>query len=312
LNLPCALPETHTECILRMAPSVSSEGIFRHWALPAAKAALQPIAEHLRREPNLGGERITMDILASTAAGLQAFCEKKFGRLGPHKEQQVKLPARVFEDFSPDGPLSRALFICFQHKIAAAWTRFGFDSSEKVSELVSMVGEIETHLLEAQFISRPVCHLSTEFSDADASYLGRVLAQKGAHLTDSAVEANYIVVPDPDGLQIRDTLVAKQFIREVERQRDDGVHEARCRIHWWYFPDSCAYGLPFVLLSHAQLCYACAADDEWLPISQAPHKECTIKNGDKRHTWFLHRRWVDDLAIFNEYMNPADVSSLLH
>eukprot|EP01047_Picozoa_sp_COSAG01_P058201 COSAG01_NODE_6826_length_3482_cov_2.342300_1_plen_276_part_00 len=226
--------------------TLRADTIREEWSTPDTHAKLRIITERLRQQPNFGGQIINAATVAQTSAGLQIFCENHLGRDGRHKTRQMKLPAHIFRDFRADGPLAHALIVCFQHKVAGSWEAFGFESSANVEQLLSMVSNIEFDLRSKGLVKVPSVYLSEELSPADAASASKELSAKGVKLVNSSDLAIYTVVPDPAGTS-KDDYKVENCVREVGSRVGIG-DAAVCRVHWWYYPDSCTSRIFFSTL----------------------------------------------------------------
>jgi hypothetical protein len=286
----------------------SAEGVQGKFADAATIAKLAPIVDYLQAAPNnFGSESISAPILAKMTADLIVFCEHHLGVNGAHKGSQVKLPAGCFDDFRAGGALSTILAACFNHKIAGEWPSIDFQSDVMSGQLLGMLAKVEGALKEAQLVSRPVCYISGELPAADALAVRQILQAKGTEIVDTAEEATHTIGPDPAGTSAADT-AADSSMRELERQEcADGTTKS-C-VHWWYFPDSCAFPPPNAPVHFSFIRPTCScADDEWIPSDQIQNNRPAAEGTAGRARWLVQKRWVDDLAKFNEYMNPIDVS----
>jgi SWI/SNF related-matrix-associated actin-dependent regulator of chromatin subfamily C len=247
----------------------------------ASPEAFASIAEHLRQQPNFGAEDITAKLLAQTTSSLVAFCSAQFGAEGRAKNALTKLPWRFFSDFSVGGPLSAILLAMFQHKVAHAWRRFDFKLATKTEMLVGMLRKIEAQLKESGHLVRPVCYISSALPAADAATVAQILKAKGATVVASADAATHCIEPDPPGTTRAET-GEEDFLRQVER--GDMAGKPSARVHWYYYPDSY---------------------DEWIPVEDI-HGDLGVEPMPTKSRWVIHRRWVDDLELYNEFMCECD------
>ena len=220
--------------------TLTAEKLAQPWSNPEIHKKLAPIVAHLRTQPNFGGQVITAKSLAEITAGLLMFSEQQLGCDGPARGKLAKLPASLFADFSKDGALSEILCACIQHKIAGAWPELDFKSEPLAGELLDMLVSIESGLQEKGLLKRPVCYISTALSAADAAAAAKTLTAKGALVVDSPEAATHTIGPDPAGTLAADT-AGSNALREIERAQATTEGKAMCRVHWWYYPDSCEF-----------------------------------------------------------------------
>ena len=218
--------------------TLPAEKLARPWGTPAVQEKLAPIVAYLQAQPNFGSQTITARYLAEVTADLLVFCEQELGCSGQSKSKMAKLPASLFADFSKDGALSQILCACLQHKIAGAWPKLDFKSESMKGELLRLVAKIENNLKETGLLSRPVCYISDALPPDAAAAAAKTLEAKGARVVTSPEGATHTIGPDPAGTLAVET-ADTNALRELERKQEASEGKTMCRVHWWYYPDSC-------------------------------------------------------------------------
>jgi len=195
----------------------------------------------------------------------------------------ARLPARFFRSFGTDGPLAAILTVCFQYKVAQSWRRFDFKSAGKAEQFVDMLRKVEARLTEESLLVRPTCYISSSLPAADADAVAKILVAKGAAVVESPDDASHRIEPDPAGAA-RDEAPEDGHFRQTERREVAGKPSAR--VHYWYYPDSY---------------------DEWLPLEDIDQgADADVQSLPEKSRWVVHKRWVDDLQLYNEFMVESD------
>eukprot|EP01052_Picozoa_sp_SAG31_P021505 SAG31_NODE_1667_length_7578_cov_4.345233_3_plen_980_part_00 len=254
--------------------------VLDEYHLPSMVRKFEYFAQDMGHEPSFGEEKITATGLATLTADLIILNEELYGKDGRQKSAMVKIPARIFRDFTTGGALYKVLRVCYLYKKTRGWTKFDFKAAESTSHLMEMMGNIEAMLKEYGLLERPKCFLSSMLQPEDKQKLEGVLVAKGASVVNSAADATHVLYPDPPGTS-RDE-ADDDWIKVIGHEDRGG--RAGCRVHWWYLPESY---------------------DEWLPQEEVEGAQDTDSSAAPPR-WELHRRWVDDLEVYNEFMAEPD------
>ncbi len=67
----------------------------------------------------------------------------------------IKLPVRLFEDFSPDGALCRIMEVAFRTKSEQLWRRFDFNSPSRIDRGIELFMSIHRELTMHKLWSPP-------------------------------------------------------------------------------------------------------------------------------------------------------------
>ena len=196
-------------------------------AFPAAKlvkeyesadmtAKFGPIAESLGAQGYLAGESLEPKDLAAVASSLLVFSDECFGKTGQFKGRHVKLPAKLFREYSPGGSLFQILNTCFQYKLAQGWRRFDFKTPAKQEQLIEMLAKVEATLKESGALKTPTCFVSELLPSAEKARPERILIAKGAQVVASSAEASHTIRADPPGTTCAET-DSEDFLRKVNR-----------------------------------------------------------------------------------------------
>lgn len=187
-----------------------------------------------------------------------------------------KVPAKLFFDFSSDGPLSIIARLCAATMKAKGQKRIDWSSPATRKENTDLVLRIRQELLRAGFIRLPRVFVHPDCPNA--ALLRHTVTKMGGELgqREDTPGLTHIAYPwgsngDPDD--------GKEYLRTLE------VKGGAARVHWWYLPDSY---------------------DEWLPAAAAPTEiEPELKPPGGR-PWKVYYRWIIDSEKYNEWMNEAD------
>lgn len=171
---------------------------------------------------------------------------------GAFKTKQVKLPAQLFEDFTPDGSLAKIFLRFYEHKVAAGWDTFDITKRECYGQFVEMLVNIEADLKESGLLSSPKCYISNDLDPTAAATVARILMAKGADIVGEQQHASYTIGPDPPATT-RLSTSSDNFMREVVHEYAVDM-EPMCRLHWLFYPDSCACACK-PLASQGDKCY---------------------------------------------------------
>ena len=188
----------------------------------------------------------------------------------------LKVPARLFRDFSPDGPLATIGLKCAELMKAKAQKRIDWASPATRKENTDLVLRIRQELLRAGHMSLPRVFVRPDCPNP--SLLRHTVTKLGGELAhaEDAPGVTHVLCPfgpsgDPDD--------NKEYLRTLE------VAGGAAKVHWWYLPDSY---------------------DEWLPAAAAPSEvEPDVKPPGGR-PWKVFHRFLLDSEKYNEWMNEAD------
>lgn len=229
-------------------------------------------------------ERCPEEALNELVCALRRFIERTFGRNSdPDKRQGlVAIPAWVFRDFSPSGPLNVVLQTIFRYMREREMKQIDYDDAEREADCLRTVIEIDQALREGGFIGDMKVFISPLVEDEEKETLRDVLQAKGAAVVSYPSVATHVVYPDPDGVREHQT-DGQVLVRVLERARFDD--DELCFLHWFHHPDSY---------------------DDWVPGHEVLGHVYVPRKRQEREVWHVHARWVRDLELYNEFMNELD------
>ncbi|RMZ55318.1 hypothetical protein APUTEX25_003456 [Auxenochlorella protothecoides] len=212
--------------------------------------------------------------LAQLFAGLQQFMEDALGINSMYKSQP-KLPASLFHDTSPSGPLHTIASVCADAMRVRGMKRIDWASPALRKENLELVSRLRQELLRAGHLRPPRVYVHPSCA-SETLRLTHAVTRLGGEVApvETTPGVTHVVYPfgpkgDPDDGQT--------YLRALEKRG------ALVRVHWWYLPDSY---------------------DEWLPAAAAPEE--VEPDRRPRGPWRVYSRWLADSEKHNEWMNPAD------
>lgn len=226
---------------------------------------------------NEGNHGVKFDArnLAQLIAGLLQFMEDALG-VNAFNKTLRKLPASLFRDFSPDGPILTIATLCAEFMKAKGLKRIDWQSPATRKDNLDLYARLNQELIRAghvrqyKILIHPKCGLDkVKMFEQKVKDLGGDVADN-----DKTPGITHVVHPygdkgDPDDGQ--------QYLRTLEVKNNEAL------VHWWYLPDSY---------------------DEWMPVEVAPAEIEPEKR--VRGPWHVYERWLTDSEKFNEWMNAMD------
>jgi SWI/SNF related-matrix-associated actin-dependent regulator of chromatin subfamily C len=269
---------------------------FEHFQTDDYQKQLEGVID--RVNGSLDGFKYDKRILSNTLAGLLQFMEDALGIkvrvftlsyswTQQHSETTVfrmqapnktfpKVPAKLFYDFSSDGPLSIIARLCATSMKAKGQKRIDWLSPATRKENTDLVLRIRQELLRAGFIRVPRVYVHPDCPNA--ALLRHTVTKMGGELGQSEDTPGITHIARPWGAN-GDPDDGKEYLRSLE------VKGGAARVHWWYLPDSY---------------------DEWIPAAAAPSEiEPELKPPGGR-PWKVYYRWIVDSEKYNEWMNETD------
>ena len=190
--------------------------------------------------------------------------------------QYPKVPAKLFHDTNPDGPLATIGRLCAELMKSKNMKRIDWVSPATRKDNIDLVLRIRQELLRAGFIRRPRIFVRPDCPQSSA--LRQIVTKLNGEIAhaEDAPGVTHVVYPfgpngDPDD--------GKAYLRSLEL----GLGAAR--VHWWYLPDSY---------------------DEWLPAAAAPAEIDPYLKPPGSRPWKVYFRFLSDSEKYNEWMNEAD------
>eukprot|EP00047_Mylnosiga_fluctuans_P004611 m.235539 g.235539 ORF g.235539 m.235539 type:complete len:909 (+) comp12845_c0_seq1:91-2817(+) len=219
----------------------------------------------------VSSETLDGKALASLTASIIQFQEDVLGKTVKDRVC-MRLPAKVFLDYSDGGAVCLILGEVFKYKHEQGLRRAEF-STAKSQQCLEMLMTIHNVLVEAGKIAIPRVHLAPSLPAALRTELTSIITDhqwKIAPIPESATHC--IVAP---ATSYGDS---EEYYRVIDKADD----ESEVLVHWWYYPDSYDTW--------------CSHDGSSADIEPPPIKA----------RWNLNARWLLDMRTYNEIMNEED------
>lgn len=141
----------------------------------------------------------------------------------------VRLPMKCFLDFKDGGSLCHIFSNMYRYKAEQRWRKFEFNvtktSRKDKDSNKDMLTEIETALIENEFIRLPVAYIRPEVSDDVRERITAFLTSNQGEVTDDEELATHIIYPEVD-------ILPDDYARPSFKRGKNVM------MHWYYFPES--------------------------------------------------------------------------
>lgn len=235
---------------------------------------LDPLIQRLNT--TIMGYKYDRKGLANTIGGLQQFLETAFGLKAVQQKPFPKLPAKLFRDLSPDGPLAISARLCAEFMKEKGIKRLDWTKTEFRRELIDVVTRIRQELIRAGYIQTPrvlilpSCPQEGKLRHAISKMGGKIVPQS------ESTSATHILYPFPASGDPND---GQEYLRTIE------LRGALAHVHWWFLPDSY---------------------DEWISSLSAPGEPEPDSSPPGGRPWKVYYSWAIDSEKYNEWMNEID------
>lgn len=195
----------------------------------------------------------------------------------------TNIPIQHFRDCRENGALFTILAACFKFKLEMHWTAFSFDDMEKFNDNMALFESIEEALLSTNQLKNPKVYFSPGMESSRQQKLCEIIKKHHGETTLLKEEATYIVEYEEE----IDALERADVLAHQHQQLEQAIVEVREKsgkalVHFQYFPNSY---------------------DQWMDKSAtsglSPLSACPLP-------YIVNCRFIYDLEIFNEWMNPQD------
>lgn len=214
----------------------------------------------------------TKEGLSQLVVQLIQYQENKLGK-NVSDPPFLRLPLKIFMDMKPGGSLCTVLATMFRFKSEQRWRKFDFQNPSRKDLNVQMMMEIESTLLENEFMSKPCVFIRSDVDKATANKVKDIIVNHQGEICDDEDDATHIIYPSADPLE-------EEYARPVYKR---GNHVL---MHWYYFPDS---------------------HDTWaaadLPLDAPENVNWELIRPEP---WRVSATWALDLPQYNEWMNEED------
>eukprot|EP00300_Choanocystis_sp_HF-7_P020815 c20683_g1_i1.p1 GENE.c20683_g1_i1~~c20683_g1_i1.p1 ORF type:complete len:944 (-),score=214.78 c20683_g1_i1:80-2833(-) len=224
-------------------------------------------------------ESLTGKGFAGVVGSFLQFMEEILGRDAPQPRVAVKLPYRLFADFSPNGSLCTVLRKMVQIRDQMGARRFDFGNPTRREKNVELLLELTHHLKESGLIPQHRLFFSQFVDDELRTAVSKIAHDMGALVVPNEASATHILFP-PTFCDEGDD---DEYLRCLQRSSD----RKRCLVHWWYYPDSY---------------------DHWVPATDVEGDPEPVDG--TRPQWRVSTSWVKHSYNFNEWMNELDYEVL--
>jgi len=183
----------------------------------------------------------------------------------------IRLPMRLFYDFSQGGSLCHILSSMYKYKTEQGWRRFDLQSPSRKENNLAMCMKVEEALSEEQLYMVPIVMIKDNVKSNDRDRAKDIVNKRGGQITDDMEEATHIIHPkvDPN---------PDLYCRPVFRRGD------KCLVHFIQMPDS------------SDNWGTCYPDND---PGDAPEDKTDIK-------YHVGVDWVLETEKYNEWMNEED------
>eukprot|EP00177_Eucheuma_denticulatum_P005898 GFKZ01010741.1.p1 GENE.GFKZ01010741.1~~GFKZ01010741.1.p1 ORF type:complete len:1106 (+),score=198.97 GFKZ01010741.1:192-3509(+) len=217
--------------------------------------------------------------LAKVVFELRAFMDRRFGRLSDVEGRSMTmLPAFVFRDFAPGGPLFVLLKALFEYA-AGRQQEVSFEDEEFGEALLA---EAERVLRSQGWLTTKKVFISPLVDEEEEEKLRDILQRHAAVMVSNSLVATHILYPDPEGM--RENQTDGQALVRVLDHANFGDQDYKF-VHWFYHPDSY---------------------DDWVPSSEVLGHVYLPRERKDKEQWHVQARWARDLELNNEWMNELD------
>lgn len=179
-------------------------------------------AQHVQSDPP------TKESLSQLIISYIQYQETRLGK-GSADKPSRRLPMRCFVDFTSNGSLCHIFSTMYRYKSDQRWRKFEFNVTKKQSKdkdpYIQMTNEIETSLIDQEFLRLPKAFIRPEVDDELRDKITSMLTNYQGVITNEEDEASHIIYPDVDPLP-------DDYARPAFKK---GKH---VMMHWYYLPDS--------------------------------------------------------------------------
>lgn len=142
----------------------------------------------------------------------------------------MRLPMKCFVDFKDGGSLCHIFANMYRYKAEQRWRKFDFNiaktSRKDKDPIKDMVTEIETALIENEFIRLPVVYIRPEVTEDVRTNIKEFLeSHTQAEVTEEEECATHIIYPEVE-------ISPEDYARPTIKRGKNAM------MHWYYFPES--------------------------------------------------------------------------
>lgn len=170
----------------------------------------------------------TKESLAQLLTEFIQYQEKRLGKNAADRHT-TRLPMRCFMDFKSGGALCQIFSIMFRYKADQRLRKLDFNVTKAQSRKdkdpnVQLLAEIETGLIDEQFLRLPVVFIRPEVDNELREKITQIITNRQGEVVKEEEEATHIIYPPEDPTD--------DYGRPLFRRGKNVM------IHWYYFPES--------------------------------------------------------------------------
>eukprot|EP01122_Echinamoeba_exundans_P016275 TRINITY_DN8196_c0_g1_i1.p1 TRINITY_DN8196_c0_g1~~TRINITY_DN8196_c0_g1_i1.p1 ORF type:complete len:921 (-),score=291.48 TRINITY_DN8196_c0_g1_i1:88-2850(-) len=222
---------------------------------------------------------ITTKTLGALVGQLVQFQEELLGLHSTSPKRFPKIPAALFKNYDPYGPLFTILHTVLEFKKNSGLRKLDFTTqSTKADVYVNLLETIRQQLQLHGQLRPPRVFLTNTFGQEERKHLIRLIITHHGQLVQTPAEATHLVFKD-DKPASEEEKYGEEYIRTLER----GPRSVF--VHFWYYPDSY---------------------DTWMPLNEVEGEPQEPEVITPPAQWMVTDRWILDMIPFDEWMNEAD------
>merc|ERR1712156_998932 len=258
-----------------LQPRNNGAPIAKFWEAPETITALEHVKGWLSKncKKYVASEPPTAKSLSQLISQMIQFQEDNLS-MTSKDPPFLRLPARHFLDFTPDGSLCHILAAMYKCKFDQGWRRFDLNSPSKKDANLSMCTKAEEALIEKEFHIVPKLFLTKDVPRADKERSKDAAAKMNMTIVEKMEEGTHILYPsvDPD---------SDAYCRAVFKRGD------KCLVHFYRMPES---------------------QDNWglmYPLEDKEPPEM-IEEREREDVYNVAVDWLYETEANNEWMSEED------
>merc|ERR1712045_1064637 len=266
-----------TNCAMAspLQPRNNGAPIAKFWDAPETITALEHVKGWLSKncKKYVANEPPTAKSLSQLVSQMIQFQEDNLS-MSSKAPRFLRLPARHFLDFTPDGSLCHILAAMYKCKFDQGWRRFDLNSPSKKDANLDICTWGEEALIEKEFHVVPKLFLTKDLPKADKERCKDAAAKMNMTIVEKLEEGTHILYPsvDPD---------SDAYCRAVFKRGD------KCLVHFYRMPES---------------------QDNWGIMYPPEDKEPPemIEEREREDVYNVAVDWLYETEANNEWMSEED------
>lgn len=185
-----------------------------------------------------------------------------------------KLPAKLFRDFSENGPLYTILYNILEFKKLHGLRKLDFGvAAAKADIYYGLLESIRNQLVASNQLRIPRLFFTNQFPPEERQHLIRVATHYGAAIVQIPEQATHLIYKDYKPASNEDKMV--EYIRTIDKKGH------QCQVHFWYYPDSY---------------------DTWMPVNEVEGEPQDPEQLADPAQWTVTQMWLLGTSFF---LDPA-------